>query len=44
MIEAQDLCKHYGSFAAIDHLSFTIHRGEVAAFLGPNGAGKSTTM
>jgi len=44
MIEAQDLCKHYGSFAAIDQLSFTIHRGEVAAFLGPNGAGKSTTM
>jgi ABC-2 type transport system ATP-binding protein len=44
MIEAIDLCKHYGSFAAIDHLSFTVHRGEVVAFLGPNGAGKSTTM
>lgn len=44
MIEAVDLCKHYGSFAAIDHLSFTIRRGEVVAFLGPNGAGKSTTM
>ncbi|MGE3171774.1 MAG: ABC transporter ATP-binding protein [Planctomycetota bacterium] len=44
MIEAQDLCKHYGSFAAIDKLSFTVHRGEVVAFLGPNGAGKSTTM
>ena len=44
MIEAVDLCKHYGSFAAIDHLSFTIKRGEVVAFLGPNGAGKSTTM
>lgn len=44
MIEAIDLCKHYGSFAAIDKLTFTIHRGEVVAFLGPNGAGKSTTM
>lgn len=44
MIEAIDLCKHYGSFAAVDHLSFTIRRGEVVAFLGPNGAGKSTTM
>ena len=44
MIEAVDLCKYYGSFAAVDHLSFTIRRGEVAAFLGPNGAGKSTTM
>ncbi|MBL8755416.1 MAG: ABC transporter ATP-binding protein [Planctomycetes bacterium] len=44
MIEAIDLCKYYGSFAAIDHLTFTIRRGEVVAFLGPNGAGKSTTM
>ena len=44
MIEAIDLCKHYGSFAAVDNLSFTIRRGEVVAFLGPNGAGKSTTM
>ena len=44
MIEAVDLCKCYGSFAAVDHLSFTIRRGEVVAFLGPNGAGKSTTM
>ena len=44
MIEAIDLCKYYGSFQAIDQLSFTIRRGEVVAFLGPNGAGKSTTM
>lgn len=44
MIEAVDLCKHYGSFAAVDQLSFSIKRGEVVAFLGPNGAGKSTTM
>ena len=44
MIEAVDLCKYYGSFAAVDYLSFTVNRGEVVAFLGPNGAGKSTTM
>jgi ABC-2 type transport system ATP-binding protein len=44
MIEAVDLCKYYGSFAAIDQLNFTVRRGEVVAFLGPNGAGKSTTM
>jgi ABC-2 type transport system ATP-binding protein len=44
MIEAIDLCKHYGSFAAVDHMNFTVRRGEVVAFLGPNGAGKSTTM
>ena len=37
MIEAVDLCKHYGSFAAVDHLNFTVRRGEVVAFLGPNG-------
>ncbi|HIE72161.1 MAG TPA: ABC transporter ATP-binding protein [Planctomycetes bacterium] len=44
MIKAVDLCKHYGSFVAVDQLSFSIKRGEVVAFLGPNGAGKSTTM
>jgi ABC-2 type transport system ATP-binding protein len=44
MIEAKGLCKYYGPFAAIEDVSFTIPRGQVAAFLGPNGAGKSTTM
>jgi ABC-2 type transport system ATP-binding protein len=44
MIEAIDLCKYYGPFAAIENLTFTIRRGEIVAFLGPNGAGKSTTM
>jgi ABC-2 type transport system ATP-binding protein len=44
MIEASGLCKYYGPFAAIEDVSFTIPRGQVAAFLGPNGAGKSTTM
>jgi ABC-2 type transport system ATP-binding protein len=38
------LCKYYGDFAAIDDITFTVNKGEVAAFLGPNGAGKSTTM
>jgi ABC-2 type transport system ATP-binding protein len=44
MIEAQGLSKYYGSFAAIQNVSFKVHKGEVVAFLGPNGAGKSTTM
>ncbi len=44
MIEAIGLGKYYGDFAAVSDVSFTIPRGQVAAFLGPNGAGKSTTM
>jgi ABC-2 type transport system ATP-binding protein len=44
MIEAAGLTKYYGDFAAIDNVSFSIEKGEVAAFLGPNGAGKSTSM
>lgn len=44
MIEAAGLTKNYGSFTAIEDVSFTVGKGEVVAFLGPNGAGKSTTM
>ncbi len=44
MIETKSLCKHYGSFTAVDNLSFCVEAGTVLGFLGPNGAGKSTTM
>jgi ABC-2 type transport system ATP-binding protein len=44
MIEAIGLSKFYGTFAAARDVTFSINKGEVAAFLGPNGAGKSTTM
>lgn len=44
MIEADGLSKFYGQFAATRDVTFSIPRGQVAAFLGPNGAGKSTTM
>lgn len=44
MIEVRDLVKKYEDHLAVDHLSFTVKRGQILGFLGPNGAGKSTTM
>lgn len=44
MIEVKDLTKDYGPRRAIDHLNFSVQKGDVVGFLGPNGAGKSTTM
>jgi ABC-2 type transport system ATP-binding protein len=44
LIEVQDLTKSYGSVTAVDHVSFTVNKGEILGFLGPNGAGKTTTM
>ena len=44
MIEAIGLVKQYGDHVAVDHLNFTVEKGQILGFLGPNGAGKSTTM
>jgi ABC-2 type transport system ATP-binding protein len=44
LIEVQDLTKAYGAVTAVDHVSFTVNKGEILGFLGPNGAGKTTTM
>ena len=44
MIDVQDLCKYYGDFLALDHLTFSIDKGRILGLLGPNGSGKSTTM
>ena len=44
MIEVKELTKSYNQRTAIDHISFSVKKGEILGFLGPNGAGKSTTM
>ena len=44
MIKVEGLTRKYGSFVAVDDISFTCKPGTVTGFLGPNGAGKTTTM
>lgn len=44
IIIADKLTKQFGSFTAVDHISFTVKRGEIFGFLGANGAGKTTAM
>jgi len=43
-VRVKDLVVSYGSFVAVDHLSFEVKTGEVYGLLGPNGAGKSSTI
>ena len=44
VIVAHDLSCRFGEFTAVDHVSFTIERGEIFGFVGSNGCGKTTTM
>lgn len=44
VIEVRELTKVFGRFTAVDHISFSVRKGEIFGFLGPNGAGKSTTI
>lgn len=44
IIQTCDLTKHYGDLLAVDHVDFSVGRGEIFGFLGPNGAGKTTTI
>src|SRR3954468_4206883 len=43
-VEVDNLTKCFGSFCAVDHLSFVVEHGEIFGLLGPNGAGKSTLI
>src|SRR5438128_1769856 len=44
MIECEGLTKRFGTFTAVDHVSFKVAKGSIFGFLGPNGSGKSTVI
>src|SRR5713226_10582519 len=44
MIECEGLTKRFGTFTAVDHVSFSVGKGSIFGFLGPNGSGKSTVI
>lgn len=44
MIQVDGLTKRYAHTVAVDHVSFSVEKGQIVGFLGPNGAGKTTTM
>lgn len=44
VISVRELTKKFGSFTAVDHITFDVKRGEIFGFLGANGAGKTTAM
>lgn len=44
VITANNITKKFGSFTAVDHISFEVEKGEIFGFLGANGAGKTTAM
>jgi len=43
-IDVRELTKVFGRFTAVDHVTFSVRRGDIFGFLGANGAGKSTTI
>lgn len=44
VITVDNLTRRFGTFTAVDHVSFEVHAGEIVGYLGPNGCGKTTTI
>src|SRR5258708_29680704 len=44
MIECEGLTKRFGTFTAVEHVSFSVGKGSIFGFLGPNGSGKTTLI
>src|SRR5207245_10739450 len=44
MIEVDGLTKRFGTFTAVDHISFSVGKGSIFGFLGPNGSGNTTVI
>lgn len=44
ILEMKDIVKDFGNFRAVDHVDFSMHKGEIVAIIGPSGSGKSTLL
>src|SRR3546814_9386230 len=44
ILDVQDISKSFGGLRAVDHCSFSVHRGTITGLIGPNGAGKTTAF
>ena len=44
ILEMKDIVKDYSGFKSVDHVDFTLHKGEIVAIIGPSGSGKSTLL
>lgn len=44
ILEMKDIVKDFGDFRAVDHVDFSMHKGEIVAIIGPSGSGKSTLL
>ena len=44
ILEMKDIVKDFGNFRAVNHVDFSMHKGEIVAIIGPSGSGKSTLL